>query len=95
MGQLKAQLKYKRMMDLDDPSQRAWENLLYPQYEDVFTKIPSQVWFELVEEARKLITESSNDASECVIRHWKAIAAGKVPFGLQIDYSKKPKEIEL
>ena len=60
-------------------------NMLFPQYEDKFEKtINSNTWQWLQEEAKKKI-ETKESASPNVIKHWKSIVDGKIPFGYTIE----------
>lgn len=62
-----------------------YENMLYPQYEEKFEKkISLKLWSKLQEQARKLLIECPN-AHPNVIKHWKSIARGHVPFGYEIE----------
>ena len=61
-----------------------FDNMLYPQYEDKFQKTINHETFEaLQEKAKKLLADREATHPE-VIKHWKSIAAGKVPFGYVI-----------
>lgn len=63
-----------------------FDNMLYPQYEDNFQKtITSETFKALRKKAKELIkTNDGKYAHPAVIKHWKSIAAGKVPFGYVI-----------
>lgn len=60
-----------------------YDNMLYPQYEEMFQKsIPVSAWVSLQEQARVLLeTDSGVDV---VREHWQSIVDGKVPFGYTI-----------
>lgn len=61
-----------------------YEKMLYPQYRDMFSKkIDKDVWKELQKLAKKRLRENP-DAHPAVIRHWKKIVDGKIPFGYKI-----------
>ena len=61
-----------------------YEDMLYPQYKNRFEKrISHGIWFDLQERAKKLL-EERKDAHPDVIKHWKKIASGKVPFGYKV-----------
>lgn len=61
-----------------------YENMLYPQYEDKFEKtIDKDTWEALQKEAKKRLAEVKGAHPE-VIKHWKKIAEGKVPFGYKV-----------
>lgn len=60
-----------------------YENMLYPQYEEMFDKtIPEKVWFKLKEEAQRLLDVGTG--SEEIKEHWRSIRDGKVPFGYSV-----------
>ena len=62
-----------------------YDNLLYPQYKDKFNKIiDKELWNVLQEEAKKKLEERP-DAHPKVIKHWKSIVDGKVPFGFKVE----------
>ena len=69
-----------RLIDYDD--------LLYPQYEDKFSKtISPNIWELLQKEAQKRLDKDAVDtfnAADSVVNHWKNIVAGVVPFGFKI-----------
>lgn len=61
-----------------------YDNLLYPQYADKFEKrISSEVWKDIQKKAKERLKEETLAAPR-VVEHWKSIAAGKLPFGFQI-----------
>lgn len=58
--------------------------LLYPQYKDRTDKlISSSTWKALQERASEKLKEVP-DAHPKVIKHWKKIVKGKVPFGYKV-----------
>jgi len=63
-----------------------YDNLLFPQYDHVFTKI-SQSTFDRIKAAaeKKLAERDDERTAASVIAHWQSIAAGNVPFGLGIE----------
>lgn len=60
------------------------EDLLYPQYAQKFNSISPDTFEWLKERAAKRIAEDGKGAHPDVIAHWRAIAGGQVPFGLQV-----------
>ena len=63
-----------------------YDNMLYPQYAHKFEKtIAPNTWKALQEAAKERIEECDEFASETVVRHWKNIADGMIPFGYQIE----------
>ena len=61
-----------------------YENMLYPQYKDNFEKtIDKDTWKALQEEAENKLEEIKT-AHPDVIKHWKKIVKGKVPFGYKV-----------
>jgi hypothetical protein len=61
-----------------------YENMLYPQYEDKFSKtISPDTWEWLQAEAKKRLADVSG-AHGAVSNHWKSIANGNVPFGYEV-----------
>lgn len=61
-----------------------YDNLLYPQYEYKFDKtISERQWKTVQEQAERLLSELDY-AHPAVIKHWKSIVDGKLPFGFEI-----------
>lgn len=61
-----------------------YQDMLYPQCEDRFEKtIDKDTWKALQEEAKKKLAEVEGAHPE-VIKHWKKIVKGKVPFGYKV-----------
>lgn len=61
-----------------------YDNMLYPQYKENFQKIISQDrWGDLQKQA-KIELEEHPDAHPEVIKHWKRIIKGEVPFGYKV-----------
>lgn len=68
-----------RIVDYDD--------MLYPQYEEKFDKVISKRTFEGIQKvAQERLDElkNGNTAHPYVIKHWKSIVSGNVPFGYRI-----------
>lgn len=61
-----------------------YDGMLYPQYKRRFQKtIPQGIWESLQEQAEIGLKEAP-DAHPKVIKHWKSIVRGKVPFGYKV-----------
>lgn len=61
-----------------------YEDMLYPQYADRFDKLISASTHDyLMKEAAKKL-EDADHAHPNVVAHWRALAAGAVPFGHRI-----------
>ena len=68
-----------RIVDYDD--------MLYPQYKDKFDKIISKETFESIQKAAQESLDEVKQGREAhpdVIKHWKSIVDGNVPFGYKI-----------
>ena len=77
-----------------------FDKMLYPQYQDYFDKLISKETFDSiqeearrriaeVEEERKALKNLGKDANSVlinpdVLKHWKSIAEGNVPFGYKL-----------
>lgn len=62
-----------------------YDNMLYPQYEDKFDKsITPEAWKRIQEAAENLLENDASHAHPDVVKHWKSIVAGKVPFGFYV-----------
>ena len=63
-----------------------YDNLLYPQYDHSFTiTLDPKLVEQMQKEAQRLIdTTNPNQVNENVLAHWKKLAEGEVPFGLQV-----------
>lgn len=64
-----------------------YDKMLFPQYADRFDKTISKKTFEGIQEAAKENLNRINNGEEAhpdVIKHWKSIVAGNVPFGYKI-----------
>ena len=62
-----------------------YDNMLYPQYAYKFEKtIAPNTWKSLQEAVREKIEQDGEYAHPEVLKHWKSIADGIVPFGYQI-----------
>jgi hypothetical protein len=60
------------------------KNLMFPQYERHFTSIPESVWKWAQEEAKAELAKANGHCAPGVVEHWRSIAAGNVPFGLDV-----------
>lgn len=66
-----------------------YDNMLYPQYAHKFEKtIAPNTWKSLQEAAREKIEQEGEYAHPEVLKHWKSIADGTIPFGYQIEENK-------
>lgn len=66
-----------------------YDNMLFPQYEDRFSKtISKDLWGKLQEEARKNLDTDRDYTHPSVIAHWQSIVNGKVPFGYVVKEGK-------
>ena len=68
-----------RIVDYDD--------MLYPQYENKFDKVISKGTFEAIQKVAQERLDQVKQGREVhpdVIKHWKSIVAGNVPFGYKI-----------
>lgn len=62
-----------------------YDNMLYPQYEDKFDKsITPEAWKRIQEAAENLLENDASHAHPNVVKHWKSIVDGKIPFGFYI-----------
>ncbi len=61
-----------------------YDDMLYPQYEDAFTKktINKETWNAMQKKATELWLEGGG--SERVRDHWRSIMEGNVPFGYKV-----------
>lgn len=61
-----------------------YDDMLYPQYEDAFTKktINKEIWKAMQKKATELWLEGSG--AEEVRDHWRSIMEGNVPFGYKV-----------
>lgn len=68
-----------RIIDYDD--------MLYPQYEEKFTTkvISESTWNRLQEQAYIYLSKDSKTSHPNVVKHWKKITRGYVPFGYRVD----------
>lgn len=61
-------------------------DMLFPQYAHKFSKtIPGRLWSELQERAKESLADEEAHAHPDVVRHWKSIVAGRVPFGYTVE----------
>lgn len=64
-----------------------YDNMLYPQYKDEFDKIISKETFESIQKAAQESLDEVKQGREAhpdVIKHWKSIVDGNVPFGYKV-----------
>lgn len=62
-----------------------YDDFLYPQYADKFDKIISEdTRASIQEEAKKQLENDDGFACGPVMRHWKSIVDGTVPFGYRV-----------
>lgn len=59
-------------------------DLLYPQKEERFTTISESTWKWAQKEAQELLNERSENVHPDVLKHWKSVASGTIPFGLKV-----------
>ena len=61
-----------------------FDNMLYPQYENRFSKtILKDTWEKLQEEAKRKLEEGAG--VDKVQEHWQSIIDGVVPFGFEVE----------
>lgn len=77
---------YRYWLHEDGPARLIkYDDLLYPQYEYKFGKtIDKSTWEWVQAEARKKLDDDGDHAHVNVVRHWRSIVAGRVPFGLSV-----------
>lgn len=68
-----------------------YDDMLYPQYEKKFDKVISKETFESLQKAAKDLlnehmstSEGQRDVHPDVVKHWKTIVSGDVPFEYKI-----------
>ena len=61
-----------------------YDNMLYPQYGDIFQKTISQDTWKALQKQAEIGLKETPDAHPKVIKHWKSIIRGKVPFGYKV-----------
>lgn len=62
-----------------------YDDMLYPQNKYRYEKtISKDVWNALQEQAKKNLQDKERDPHPRVLKHWKKIAKGKVPFGYKV-----------
>lgn len=61
-----------------------YDNMLYPQYEDKFNKTITKEKFEAIQKQASILLKTSKSAHPDVIKHWKNIVDGNLPFGYSI-----------
>ena len=63
-----------------------YDRFLYPQYEFGYDKtISRSTWEAMQEQANKNLNEDNEYTHYNVIKHWKSIVAGEVPFGYKVE----------
>ena len=62
-----------------------YDDMLYPQYNHKFQKTISKDTFEALQEEAENNLEKGGYAHPNVIKHWKSIVDGNVPFGYIIE----------
>ena len=66
----------RRMLDLS--------NLLYPQYDDQWTRVSPSTQEWLVEKAKRLLAENHHPMSSVVRERWELVASGQLPDFVQV-----------
>lgn len=64
-----------------------YDDMLYPQYKEKFDKVISKETFESIQKAAQENLDrikNGDKAHPDVIKHWKSIVAGNVPFGHEV-----------
>ena len=60
-----------------------YDKMLYPQYDEYFSKVISKAtWEELQAEAKKKLEEGAG--ADKVQEHWQSLIDGVVPFGFEV-----------
>lgn len=62
-----------------------YDDMLYPQYNYKFQKTIKKDTFEALQKAAENNLKKHQFASSAVIKHWKSIVDGNVPFGYIIE----------
>lgn len=76
----------RRWMHKDGPLRLIdYNDLLYPQYARKFTSVDPEAFDAVREKARRELAEAPDYMHPDVRAHMEAIAAGRVPFGLQLE----------
>ena len=60
-----------------------YDDLLYPQYKNKFSKTISPSQADLLKKTAKKKLKESNVASPEVMQHWEMLASGGLPFGFK------------
>lgn len=60
-------------------------DMLYPQYKERFQKIISQGTWESLQKQAEINLKEVPTADPKVIKHWKRIVRGKIPFGYKVE----------
>ena len=62
-----------------------YEDMLYPQYESKFERsVPQSAVDQVKKLARDRLDEGVENVHPNVVQHWKSLADGRVPFGLEV-----------
>jgi hypothetical protein len=62
-----------------------YENMLYPQYQDRYEKyISKEIWKYLKKEAKRNLNKEKGMVHPSVLKHWKNIVNGVIPFGYKL-----------
>ena len=61
-----------------------YDDMLFPQYEHKYEKTIRSDVFEALQKAAKKKLEKTEYAHPAVIKHWKSIVDGNVPFGYAV-----------
>ena len=62
-----------------------YDDMLYPQYNHKFQKTISKDTFKALQKAAENNLKKNQFSSSAVIKHWKSIVDGNVPFGYIIE----------
>lgn len=61
-----------------------YDEMLYPQYDDKFDKyISSETFMAMQKQAKELLNDEGY-VHPAVVKHWKSIVNGEVPFGYTV-----------
>lgn len=62
-----------------------YSDMLFPQYEHKFQKtISRSMWNRIQERAKELLNDETRTAHPDVIKHWRSLSVGMVPFGYTV-----------
>lgn len=62
-----------------------FDKMLYPQYANSFEKTLSSTTWEALRKEAEVLLEENKGASPIVIKHWKSIVNGNIPFGYKLE----------